>query len=85
MSRRVKEGPHHLLRGVFFGAVVAAIVPAGVDAEPSAQRLFDVKAEAGIEFVHTNGASPEKRLPETFDSGVAFLYVDSDGSGSLFR
>ena len=84
MSRRVKEGPHHLLRGVFFGAVVAAIVPAGVDAEPSAKRLFDVTAEAGIDFVHTNGASPEKRLPETFGSGVAFLDVDGDGRQDLY-
>jgi hypothetical protein len=84
MSRRVKEGPHHLLRGVFFGAVVAAIVPAGVDAQPSAQRLFDVTAEAGIDFVHTNGASPEKRLPETFGSGVAFLDVDGDGRQDLY-
>ncbi len=84
MSRRVKEGPHHLLRGVFFGAVVAAIVPAGVDAEPSAQRLFDVTAEAGIDFVHTNGASPEKRLPETFGSGVAILDVDGDGRQDLY-
>ena len=63
---------------------VAAIVPAGVDAEPSAQRLFDVTAEAGIDFVHTNGASPEKRLPETFGSGVAFLDVDGDGRQDLY-
>ena len=41
----------------------------------------DVTVESGIDFVHTNGASREKRLPETDGSGVAFL--DADGDGKL--
>ncbi|MEW6746731.1 MAG: CRTAC1 family protein [Planctomycetota bacterium] len=38
----------------------------------------DVTAEAGITFVHENGARGEKLLPETMGSGCAFLDFDGD-------
>ena len=43
--------------------------------------FVDVAAEVGIHFVHDNGATDEKRLPETYGSGSAFF--DSDGDGDL--
>jgi hypothetical protein len=34
---------------------------------------------AGVRFVHENGASGRKYLPETMGSGGAFLDADGDG------
>ena len=84
MPRRVKVGAHPWLRGVLCAVVVVAALPAIVAAEPPALRFLDVTAEAGIDFVHTNGASREKRLPETDGSGVAFLDADGDGRQDLY-
>jgi enediyne biosynthesis protein E4 len=39
----------------------------------------DVTKDAGIRFVHENGAFGKKYLPETMGSGAAFLDVDNDG------
>jgi hypothetical protein len=50
-------------------------------AEPLRLALHDVTDEAGIDFVHVNGASPLKWLPETMGSGV--LMLDHDGDGDL--
>lgn len=44
----------------------------------------DVTAQAGIEFVHENGASPKKLLMETFGSGLAWIDFDGDGWLDLF-
>ncbi len=46
-------------------------------------RFVDVTKEAGLHFVHTNGAAGEKLLPETMGSGVAFLDYDGDGDQDL--
>ena len=43
----------------------------------------DITAEAGITFVHENGAAGEKLLPETMGGGCAFLDYDSDGDQDL--
>ncbi|MEQ1828976.1 MAG: CRTAC1 family protein [Pirellula sp.] len=43
----------------------------------------DVTVEAGIDFLHDNGAIGEKLLPETMGSGCAFLDYDSDGDQDL--
>ncbi|GAC1472879.1 MAG: CRTAC1 family protein [Isosphaeraceae bacterium] len=47
-------------------------------------RFVNITKEAGIAFTHTNGATGEKLLPETMDSGVAFLDYDGDGDQDLF-
>ena len=44
----------------------------------------DVTAEAGIEFVHHNGRSGRKYLPETLGSGCAFFDYDEDGRPDIF-
>ena len=43
----------------------------------------DVTREAGIDFVHQNGAAGEKLLPETMGGGVAFFDYDDDGDPDL--
>lgn len=53
------------------------------DALPNV-RFADVTTEAGIDFVHVNGMSGRKLLPETMGSGVAALDYDGDGLTDLF-
>ncbi len=46
--------------------------------------FVEVSAAAGIDFVHHNGRSGHKWLPETLGSGVAFIDYDADGYPDLF-
>ena len=39
----------------------------------------DITAQAGIHFVHNNGAFGKKWLPETMGPGCAFIDYDNDG------
>ena len=52
-------------------------------AEAPEVRFTDVTAEAGIGFVHDNGAAGDKLLPESMGGGVAFLDYDGDGDSDL--
>jgi enediyne biosynthesis protein E4 len=46
----------------------------------SAQISFkDITRQAGIQFVHNNGAHGKKYLPETMGPGCAFIDYDNDG------
>ena len=44
----------------------------------------DVTQQAGIRFVHNNGAFGKKFLPETMGPGVAFIDYDNDGWPDIF-
>ncbi len=47
---------------------------------PAQQIQFrDITAQAGIHFVHNNGAFGKKYLPETMGPGCAFIDYDNDG------
>ncbi len=46
--------------------------------EPPTVRFTDVTASAGIDFVHENGATGEKLLPETMGPGCAVFDFDGD-------
>src|SRR5260370_35610564 len=46
--------------------------------------LRDVTQQAGIHFVHNNGAFGKKVLPETMGPGVAFIDYDNDGWPDIF-
>jgi hypothetical protein len=47
-------------------------------------KFVDITEDAGLKFVHHNGAFGDKLLPETMGSGVAFLDYDRDGDQDLF-
>ncbi|MGH7171245.1 MAG: CRTAC1 family protein [Gemmataceae bacterium] len=46
-------------------------------------RFTDITQEAGIRFVHNNGGTDRKLLPETMCGGVAVLDFDNDGKPDL--
>lgn len=58
------------------GLVTLNVPTAGQTPSPV---FVDATKEAGIRFVHENGAFGQKYLPETMGSGGAFLDVDNDG------
>jgi hypothetical protein len=64
------------------------LVPAFPAAQPASSKLpprfVDVTEKAGIRFVHSAGASPEKYMVETFGSGVAWIDYDDDGFPDLY-
>ncbi|MCY3775282.1 MAG: VCBS repeat-containing protein, partial [Candidatus Aminicenantes bacterium] len=62
--------------------VLALARPLGLHAgaaSDSAPSFRDVSGEAGLSFIHSSGASPEKYLVETMGSGGGFLDYDGDG------
>lgn len=66
------------------GALAAGVASLSTIAAAAAEpRFVEVTAEAGITFVHENGAFGEKYLPETMGSGVVFFDADGDGDQDL--
>jgi hypothetical protein len=53
------------------------------EVEPPALPFTDITAAAGIGFVHYNGATGDKLLPETMGGGTAFFDYDRDGDPDL--
>jgi enediyne biosynthesis protein E4 len=46
-------------------------------------QFTDITKASGIRFVHNNGATGDKLLPETMGGGVAFFDFDNDGKQDL--
>ena len=47
--------------------------------QPPTIQFTDITKASGIDFVHYNGATGDKMLPETMGGGCAFLDFDNDG------
>ncbi len=76
------------LAGIAILLSVAAFRKAGASPAPAANSstvtFRDVTQQAGIHFVHNNGAFGKKFLPETLGPGVAFIDYDNDGWPDIF-
>ncbi len=65
-------------------AWTAGLWMVGLRAQPvTTVRMIDVTASAGVTFVHQNGATGRKLLPETLGAGSAFVDIDNDGREDL--
>ncbi len=47
------------------------------------RHFLDISRQAGIHFIHNNGAFGKKYLPETMGSGCAFIDYDNDGNQDI--
>src|SRR2546427_12981936 len=56
----------------------------GAAAETASIQFRDVTQQAGLRFVHNNGAFGKKFLPETMGTGVVFIDYDNDGWQEIF-
>jgi hypothetical protein len=63
--------------------LAAPVAPEHSDTQIPSVKFTDITKEAGITFVHNNGAYGEKLLPETMGGGVAFFDFDNDGNQDL--
>lgn len=70
-----------IVSALFSASLVGSVGPA---ASPSTVTFLDVTQQAGIHFVHNNGAYGKKFLPETMGPGVAFIDYDNDGWPDIF-
>jgi enediyne biosynthesis protein E4 len=69
---------NNLIRCILLGAVMA-ISGVLLAQQNSKVHFTNITQSAGIRFVHNNGASGKKYLPETLGPGVAFIDYDNDG------
>jgi len=67
-------------------AVAGYVAPCSLVASPvqSVPTFSDVTAEAGINWRHFNGVSPDRHLIETMGGGVGFFDFDNDGWLDIF-
>ncbi|MEA2093385.1 MAG: hypothetical protein U9P11_02330, partial [Pseudomonadota bacterium] len=73
---REDSTPEVIEEATVSGPVIEAAAPLQ---GPPAVVFTDITREAGIDFVHVNGAYGEKLIPEAIGSGLAFFDYDKDG------
>jgi enediyne biosynthesis protein E4 len=68
------------MRRAFYGIGALFLLSQVLTGSAAAQITFrDITKQAGIRFVHHNGARGKKYLPETMGPGCAFIDYDNDG------
>jgi hypothetical protein len=77
---RSNTRPQAVEEAVVSGPVIDESAPSKT---PPPVTFTDITREAGINFVHVNGSTGEKLMPETIGSGAAFLDYDNDGDQDL--
>ena len=66
-------------------ALLGAATARGAEERPSLPLFEEIPAAvSGLRWVHTNGMSAERYLPETMPPGCAFLDYDNDGWMDIF-
>jgi enediyne biosynthesis protein E4 len=66
-----------------FAALFLVLCPLASAEDIPLVKFTDITKEAGIAFVHNNGAYGAKLLPETLGGGVAFFDYDNNGHQDL--
>jgi enediyne biosynthesis protein E4 len=64
------------IKRLFLTSLIAFVFVCGARAQVT---FKDITKQAGINFVHNNGATGKKWLPETMGPGCAFIDYDNDG------
>ena len=63
--------------------IAAPVAQSFADIQVPEAKFKEVTAEAGITYIHNNGAAGDKLLPETMGGGVGFFDYDNDGDQDL--
>jgi hypothetical protein len=88
--RRLLRSPLTWL-GAVIVLLAAGVLALGLRQKPApaetsrapALRFLEITEQSGVKFVHFNGATGRKFLPETMGSGVAIIDFDDDGLPDL--
>ncbi len=67
-----------------FSLLFFSIHPAFTISAEQLPQFTEITREAGISFIHNNGAFGKKYLPETMGSGCAFIDYNNDGWQDIF-
>lgn len=83
MTRRSRRSApaHHLLT---VACCLLGFAGAGGSTQAPAPLFVDVTEESGLDFIHINGATGERFLPEVIGAGGALFDYDNDGDLDLF-
>jgi hypothetical protein len=64
--------------------LLVAALPIPARQDPSVMRFVEAASRSGLEFIHQNGATDQKYLPETMGGGVLVFDYDGDGWQDIF-
>ncbi len=79
LRRPTESAPEQIIET----ATPVAVAPRAEATVPTVT-FADISAQAGVSFVHENGARGDKLLPESMGSGVALFDADNDGDVDIF-
>src|SRR3954466_14367408 len=73
------------LLGIPAACIIAGVTNFSSAWQQNAPVVFsNIAAQAGINFKHENGASPQKFMPETMGAGALIFDYDNDGWPDIF-
>src|SRR6476660_6755177 len=79
-----KPQKHKGHRGILYLCVLCVSVVCTAWQQAAPVIFSDAARQAGINFKHENGASPQKYLPETMSAGALIFDYDNDGWPDIF-
>jgi enediyne biosynthesis protein E4 len=79
LNSRLTPWAEHLRGFAAIGTIAVLLTLARTPAQAQHISFREISAQAGIRFLHNNGAFGKKYLPETMGPGCAFIDYDNDG------